>query len=68
MSGRLRSLLSVSEILTPVIPEILARLRTSRRDRKLLMLRFRLQSADDAASVQCIVSFVYLTQGEPGKL
>src|ERR1700681_2962974 len=31
--------LSVPEILTPLIPEILARLRTSRRDRKLPMLR-----------------------------
>src|SRR6202021_3899826 len=31
--------MSVPEILTPLIPEILARLRTSRKDRKLPMLR-----------------------------
>src|ERR1700675_4825734 len=31
--------MSVPEILTPLIPEILARLGTSRKDRKLLMLR-----------------------------
>jgi hypothetical protein len=31
--------MSVPELLTPLIPEILARLRTSRKDRKLPMLR-----------------------------